>query len=95
MYRSSTTEWTGRRGLDFDQMARLAREHRPKVIVVGATAYPRIIDSLVVGSGRRVGAYLMADIATSPGWWRGITHRRSGTSRYHYYTHKTLRVAGP
>src|SRR4030042_1964206 len=30
--------------LDCDEIARLAREHRPRVIVVGATAYPRIID---------------------------------------------------
>src|SRR3990167_6027651 len=30
--------------LDFDQMMRLAKEHRPKLIIVGATAYPRIID---------------------------------------------------
>jgi glycine hydroxymethyltransferase len=30
--------------IDYDQVARLAREHRPKVIVVGASAYPRVID---------------------------------------------------
>src|SRR6266545_2065145 len=30
--------------LDYDEMRRLAKEHRPKVIVTGATAYPRVID---------------------------------------------------
>src|SRR5438445_6938516 len=30
--------------IDYEQMASLAREHKPKVLVVGASAYPRIID---------------------------------------------------
>ena len=50
--------------LDFDQMMSLAKEHRPKLIIVGATAYPRIIDWQ---KAREVadscGAYLMADIS--------------------------------
>ncbi|HZP26438.1 MAG TPA: serine hydroxymethyltransferase [Dehalococcoidia bacterium] len=50
--------------IDYDEMARLAREHQPKVIVVGATAYPRLIDfprSREIAD--EVGAYLMVDMA--------------------------------
>ena len=50
--------------LDFDQMRRLAREHKPRLIVVGASAYPRLIDfSLVREIADEVGALVMADIA--------------------------------
>jgi len=50
--------------LDYDQMAALAREHKPKVIVVGATAYPRIIDFARCREiADEVGAYLLADMA--------------------------------
>jgi glycine hydroxymethyltransferase len=50
--------------IDYDEMARLAREHRPKIIVTGATAYPRIIDfARAAEIAEDVGAYLMADMA--------------------------------
>jgi glycine/serine hydroxymethyltransferase len=50
--------------IDYDQLARLAREHKPKMITVGASAYPRIIDFKRLGEiARDVGAYLLADIA--------------------------------
>ena len=50
--------------LDMDQVRDLALEHRPKVIVCGASAYPRTIDFAAFGSiAREVGAVLMADIA--------------------------------
>jgi glycine hydroxymethyltransferase len=50
--------------IDYDQLARMAREHRPKMITVGASAYPRIIDFARMGEiAREVGAYLLADIA--------------------------------
>jgi len=50
--------------IDYDQLARMAREHRPKMITVGASAYPRIIDFQRMGEiAREVGAYLLADIA--------------------------------
>jgi len=53
---------TGR--IDYDQMAELAREHRPKVIVTGASAYPRIIDFARVSEiCDEVGAFHIADIA--------------------------------
>ena len=50
--------------IDYEQVARLAREHKPKIIIAGASAYSRIID---FGAFRRiadeVGAYLMVDMA--------------------------------
>jgi len=50
--------------IDYDQLAQLAREHQPKMITVGASAYPRIIDFERMGQiAREVGAYLLADIA--------------------------------
>jgi len=50
--------------IDYDQLARMAREHRPKMITVGASAYSRIIDFKRMGEiAREVGAYLLADIA--------------------------------
>jgi len=50
--------------IDYDQLERLAREHRPKMITVGASAYPRFIDFERMGRiARESGAYLMADIA--------------------------------
>ena len=50
--------------IDYDQLAALAREHRPRMITVGASAYPRIIDFARMGEiAREVGALLLADIA--------------------------------
>jgi glycine hydroxymethyltransferase len=50
--------------IDYDQLARMAREHKPKMITVGASAYPRIIDFARLGEiAREAGAYLLADIA--------------------------------
>jgi RpiB/LacA/LacB family sugar-phosphate isomerase len=50
--------------IDYEQLAHLAREHKPKMITVGASAYSRIIDFERLGEiAREVGAYLLADIA--------------------------------
>ena len=50
--------------IDFDQVRDLARKHRPKLIVVGASAYPRVIDFAAFREiADEVGAYVMADIA--------------------------------
>ncbi len=50
--------------LDYDALESAAREHRPKLIVCGASAYPRIIDFARIGAiARGVGAKVMADIA--------------------------------
>lgn len=50
--------------IDYDQVRDLARKHNPKMIIAGASAYPRIIDySVFADISREVGAVLMADIA--------------------------------
>jgi glycine hydroxymethyltransferase len=50
--------------LDYDELDRLAREHKPKLIVVGASAYPRVIDFERIGqTARSAGCLLMADMA--------------------------------
>lgn len=50
--------------IDYEQVRNLAREYRPKMIVVGASAYPRVIDFAAFRDiADEVGAYLMADIA--------------------------------
>lgn len=50
--------------IDFDQVRDLARTHKPKLIVVGASAYPRVIDFKTFREiADKVGAYVMADIA--------------------------------
>lgn len=80
--------------LDYEAMAALAREHKPKVIVVGATAYPRIIDFARCREiADEVGAYLLADIAHIAGLVAAglhpspVPHAQVITST----THKTLR----
>jgi len=53
---------TGR--LDFNYIEELAKKHRPKVIISGATAYPREIDFEIFGQiAQSVGAYHVSDIA--------------------------------
>lgn len=50
--------------IDYDQLRDLARQHRPRLIVGGATVYPREIDWAAMRAiADEVGAYLMADIA--------------------------------
>jgi glycine hydroxymethyltransferase len=50
--------------VDFDALRGLAKEHRPRMIVVGASAYPRTFDFATFGEiARETGALLMADIA--------------------------------
>ena len=50
--------------IDFDQVFELARTHKPKLIIAGASAYPRTIDfSMFRMAADEVGAYLMVDMA--------------------------------
>ena len=50
--------------LDYDEIAEMAREHRPKLILAGASAYPRVIDFPRLREiADEVGAYLMVDMA--------------------------------
>jgi glycine hydroxymethyltransferase len=80
--------------IDFDQVRELAREHRPKLIVVGASAYPRIIDFKSFRDiADEVGAKVMVDIAHIAGLVATglhpspIPHAEFVTTT----THKTLR----
>jgi glycine hydroxymethyltransferase len=80
--------------VDMDEVARLAREHKPKLIIAGGSAYPRILDF------RRfreicdeVGAFLMVDMAHFAGLVAGGAHP-SPFPHAHVVTtttHKTLR----
>jgi glycine/serine hydroxymethyltransferase len=80
--------------IDYDQLAAMAREHKPRMITVGASAYPRVIDFKRMGEiAREVGAYLLADIAHIAGMVAvgihpsPIPHADFVTTT----THKTLR----
>ncbi len=80
--------------IDYDQLASMAKEHRPKMITVGASAYPRIIDFARMGEiAREVGAYLLADIAHIAGLVAAGVHP-SPVEHADFVTtttHKTLR----
>jgi RpiB/LacA/LacB family sugar-phosphate isomerase len=80
--------------IDYDQLAAMAREHKPKMITVGASAYPRVIDFQRMGEiAREVGAYLLADIAHIAGMVAaGIHPSPIGHADFvTTTTHKTLR----
>ena len=50
--------------IDYDEVLRLAKEHKPRMIIAGASAYPRIIDfKKFADIAHEVGAYLMVDMA--------------------------------
>src|SRR5437016_3384457 len=50
--------------IDYEELERLAQEHKPKLIVVGASAYPRFIDFASIGKiAQKAAALVMADIA--------------------------------
>ncbi|MFY9473791.1 MAG: serine hydroxymethyltransferase [Tepidanaerobacteraceae bacterium] len=50
--------------IDYDELEALAKEHKPKMIVAGASAYPRIIDfQKIADIAKQVGAYVMVDMA--------------------------------
>jgi glycine hydroxymethyltransferase len=77
--------------IDYDQLAQMAREHKPKMITVGASAYPRVIDFKRMGEiAREVGAYLLADIAHIAGLVATGIHP-SPMEHADFVTHKTLR----
>jgi len=80
--------------IDYDQLADMAREHRPAMITVGASAYPRIIDFERMGQiAREVDAYLLADIAHIAGLVAtGVHPSPVGHADFvTTTTHKTLR----
>jgi glycine hydroxymethyltransferase len=80
--------------IDFDHVASQAREHKPKLIVAGASAYPREIDHARFAEiARSVGALLMVDMAHYAGLVAGGVHN-SPVPFADFVTstsHKTLR----
>ena len=80
--------------LDYDQVRELALKHRPKLLICGYSAYPRIIDFEKFRSiADEVGAYLLADIAHIAGLV-ATGHRPNPIPHCHVVTtttHKTLR----
>jgi glycine hydroxymethyltransferase len=80
--------------IDFDQVRDLALEHRPKIIVAGATAYPRIIDPQPFRDiADEVGALFMFDAAHIAGLIAGGVHPNPVpvADIVTFTTHKTLR----
>jgi glycine hydroxymethyltransferase len=80
--------------IDFDEVETKAKEHRPKIIIVGASAYPRSIDFQRFREiADQVGAVVMADIAHIAGLIAAEVHP-SPAGHAHIVTtttHKTLR----
>ena len=80
--------------IDLDQVRDLARQHRPKLIIAGGSAFPRAIDFTPFGEiAREVGAHLMADIAHPAGLVAAGLHPSPvGIADFvTTTTHKTLR----
>jgi glycine hydroxymethyltransferase len=80
--------------IDLDQLAALAEQHRPKLIVAGATAYPRIIDPAPIAEiAARVGALFLFDAAHIAGLIAGGVHPNpvGVADIVSFTTHKTLR----
>ena len=91
-YRFYDNHETGR--IDYDEFERLAKEHKPKLIVAGASAYPRVIDfERMAKVAHEVGAYFMVDMAHIAGLVAAgvhpspVPHADIVTTT----THKTLR----
>ena len=80
--------------LDYDQVREIAKKHKPKLIVAGATAYPRIIDFQPFREiADEVGALLMVDAAHIAGLIAGGAHPSPVdlADVVTFTTHKTLR----
>nr|WP_280956798.1 serine hydroxymethyltransferase [Acidimicrobium ferrooxidans] len=89
-----------REWLDLDQLADLARAHHPRLIVVGATAYPRVIDvtpiraiadevgARVLFDAAHVAGLIAAGVYPNPLW---LASGERGADVVTFTTHKTLR----
>jgi glycine hydroxymethyltransferase len=80
--------------IDYDELDRLADEHKPRMIIVGASAYPRVIDfARIRAASKRVGAIMTTDMAHIAGLVAAglhpspVPHSDFVTTT----THKTLR----
>jgi glycine hydroxymethyltransferase len=81
--------------LDYAEIERLAAEHKPKIILVGFSAYPKVPDfARVAKIGEKYGSLLMADMAHVAGLIAGGAHPNPFDFGFHVMTtttHKTLR----
>jgi glycine hydroxymethyltransferase len=81
--------------IDYDEMMRVAKKEKPKIIIAGFSAYPRELDyEKFAAIGNEVGAMLMADIAHIAGLIAGGVLKNPFDSGFHLMTtttHKTLR----
>ncbi len=80
--------------IDYDEVERLAKEHQPKLIITGGSAYPRIIDFARMRKiADSVGAFLMVDMAHFAGLVAGGVHPNplEWAHVVTTTTHKTLR----
>lgn len=81
--------------IDYDQLRELAREHKPKIILAGFSAYPRELDYAKFAEiGNEVGAVLMADMAHIAGLIAAGVAKNPFDYGFHIITtttHKTLR----
>lgn len=81
--------------IDYDELRRLALEHRPKIILAGFSAYPRTLDyARFVAIGEEVGALLVADMAHIAGLIAGGVLENPLDVGFHVMTsttHKSLR----
>jgi len=85
---------TGR--IDYDDLEKLAKKHKPRIIISGATAYPREIDFEIIGQiAQKVGAYHVSDIAHIAGLVVAGIHKSPVpyADIVSTTTHKTLRGA--
>ena len=80
--------------IDYDELDRLADEHRPKMIMVGASAYPRVIDfPRIRAAANRIGAAMVTDMAHIAGLVAAGVHPNpvQHSDFVTTTTHKTLR----
>jgi glycine hydroxymethyltransferase len=80
--------------IDYDELDRLAREHRPKMIIVGASAYPRLIDfERIAATASAIGAPVVTDMAHIAGLVAAKVHPNPvpHSDFVTTTTHKTLR----
>ncbi len=80
--------------IDYDELEKIARKHRPKLIVAGASAYPRIIDFEAFSAiAKSVDAYFMVDMAHIAGLVAAGVHPSpiNTADLVTSTTHKTLR----
>lgn len=81
--------------IDYEELAELARTHKPKIILAGFSAYPRELDyAKFAAIGNEVGALLMADMAHIAGLIAGGVAENPFDHGFHVITtttHKTLR----